>query len=180
MACESEFRAKQEAERLYGVGSPQFNEAMGKYLRCIGAVQDARDGWAADRDEILMERMGWLRDFSESVLGQIDVPPGPDFDKRNIDLRNKIFGDAKTALIFSERIEQAFRESGIALEDNETFACFVYVRERPSDVSEVIAPTFLASHPEVRSLLNIIMAPKPMRQVLEGLGQGEYAEAKPS
>lgn len=180
MACESEREAVDLAIANHGANSPEFHAAHGVWLQCIGAVQDARDGWAADRDEILMKRMGWLSEFRELVLGQIDVPPGPDFEKRGIDLRNKIFADAKTALIFSERIEQAFQESGIPLEENETFACFVYVRERPTDVSEVMAPAFQASHPEARSLFNIIMAPETMQHLMEAIEKGEYPGAKSS
>ena len=81
-------------------------------------------------------------------------------------------------MTFSESIERAFQESGIQLEDNETFACFVYVRERPGDPSEVISPSFLASHPGLRSPLGIIMEPDTMRKIMEAIEQGDYSEAK--
>lgn len=177
MACDSERKAVDDAIRDHGVISPEFRAVYPAWVHCIGDVQRVRDERDADWDEIMMKQLGWLSDFCELVIGPLPVPPGPEFETRGIDVRNKIFADVETALIFSQRIEQAFQESGIQLEDNETFACFVYVRERPTDVSEVTAPTFLASHPEARSLLNIIMAPEPTQQVMEALEKGEYAKA---
>lgn len=178
MDCESEFEEKELARERYGEDSPQYHLAMQRYVFCAAAVQAARDAHAQGWDERLIEQWEAWRALWETIMGQIDRPPRPDLERRSIELRNKIFADVETALIFSEGIENAFRESGIQLEEDETFACFVYVRERPTDVSEVISPTFLASHPEARSPLSIIMEPETMRRLMEALEKDEYAAAR--
>lgn len=186
MFCREEWMALRAAEmRCRGLGIPlaecdEYQGALGKYLLCEQGFYEGREGHAADWDEVMYEQWEYLKEFWESILGQIDIPPRPEFENRCIELRNKIFGDIETAMTFSESIERAFQESGIQLGDNETFACFVYVREMPSDVSEVISPSFLASHPGLRSPLSIIMEPGTMRQIMEAIEQGDYSEAKQS
>jgi hypothetical protein len=178
MPCEDEWNELQsfDADDPDVVASVEYQAALGRYNICMMPFWAGRDSHALDWDLRLMEQWQAWRELWESVIGQIDRP-WPEVKNRFVEVRDKIFADVDTALIFSQRIEQAFQEAGIPLEDNETFACFVYVRERPTDVSEVIAPSVLASHPEARSLLNIIMEPETMQGLMEALEKGEYAKA---
>jgi len=163
MHCREEWLALQSAEmRCRGLGIPldecdEYQGAVGKYILCQQGVHEGTEGMAADWDEARYAQLEYLREFWESIFGKIDVPPNPEFENRCAEVRNKIFGDIETAMAFSESIERAFQASGVQLRDNETFACFVYVRERPSDVSELPSP------------ISIILEPDTMRQIMEAM-----------
>jgi hypothetical protein len=80
--------------------------------------------------------------------------PGPRPDPQaTMKLQAKIFDNTKTAMAFSENMLKTFKETGIELEDDETFACAMYVVKKPTHISEVTGP-----HP-VPSLIPCMLSP---------------------
>lgn len=58
-----------------------------------------------------------------------------------IRLKAKIFDNSEIAVVFSQRMEETFKKTGIELGDDETFACLIGVVENPTYISEVMDPT---------------------------------------
>jgi hypothetical protein len=56
-------------------------------------------------------------------------------------LQAKIFDNTETAMFFSEGIAKVFKEKGIELKDDETFACLMCVVKKPMYISEAMGPT---------------------------------------
>ncbi len=164
MACERQWQAVLDAIEEHGRGSVEHHAALIRWWSCRS--EELKPPEPDTRaDERMMEQWEYWRKLWASIRAKIDIPPSPVFENRCIEVRKKIFADVETAMIFSKSIEQAFQESGIQLEDDETFACFVYVRKKPTDVSEVVLPSF----PGLHSPLCIIMEPGTMQQIMADL-----------
>jgi hypothetical protein len=121
-------------------------------------------------DQMIWEReMARLKEEWELFRLPDEVKPWPlPCDMRSKEVRGQIFDDRQKAMIFSERLAEAFRETGIELEDNETFACLVCVVPRSRYVSEVIGPAFLEAGP-TSSALTYIAGPEEMSITFEAL-----------
>jgi hypothetical protein len=70
--------------------------------------------------------------------GKINIPRPPPCGKRSAEVGQRIFETSTNAMIFSEHIETAFKETKIELEDDETFACHICVVKKPTYISEVV------------------------------------------
>ena len=87
------------------------------------------------------------------------------YDTGSVEVRQKIFETPGNAMTFGKHVVSAFKETGIKLKDDETFACLVYVTKRPTHVSQVITPT--------TGEVYCIMEPGIMKQVMEVMEQGK-------
>jgi hypothetical protein len=99
-------------------------------------------------NRVRMEIMAMERALLRLDLGLIPFPrPRPD-PVATMKLQAKIFDNTKTAMIFSENMLKTFKETGIELKDDETFACAMYVVKKPTYISEVMDPTPEPALPE--------------------------------
>lgn len=78
------------------------------------------------------------------MMAELEFPnwPGPKPDPfATMKLQAKIFDNTKTAMVFSQSMAKIFKETSIELEDDETFACIMFVVKKPTRISEVMDPT---------------------------------------
>jgi len=107
------------------------------------------------------------------LIGPIDVPPRPDCGRRSREVRAQILGERKTAMLFSQGLQEAFRKSGIQLAEDETYLCTVCVAKKPRYVSDALALDPLAQGQAGGARVNYIMEPAVMDQVTRSLAQEE-------
>ena len=95
----------------------------------------------AEVNRVRMEIMAMERALLKLDPGLIPFPgPRPD-PVATMKLQAKIFDNTKTAMVFSENMAKVLKETNMELEDDETFACFMYVVKKPTHISEVMDPT---------------------------------------
>jgi len=103
--------------------------------------------------EILRQELKLLKLMMQKVI----KVPGPKLDPNaTMKLQEKIFDNTETAMVFSQSIAKAFKETGIDLEDEETFACLMCVVKKPAYVSEAgptpePSITLFMAHPDSSS-----------------------------
>ncbi len=161
MSCKKQWDAMKEAERQFTTDSDEFRQARGRYLACMEGVHDARGSHGASWDVKLMELAEMLAELA--VWRDLDIPPRPESSLSN-EVMDKVCGDASTALRFSRAIEKAFRESGIRLESDETFACRIYTMKKPEYVTELVGQ---AANAGAKPHVQYIMDPTIMRQAMK-------------
>lgn len=86
--------------------------------------------------------------------------------QRTSTLWSQIFKDRKTAMVFSNHLAQAFKETKIRLEDDETFSCLVFVSKRPEYLSTIVPPASQNINSQSNARLFQILEPKIMDAVL--------------
>ena len=165
--CRQEFNAMQEALEEYGEESSQYLEALGRYLRCYGQLMNARDSHAAAWDERLYQLQKEIQQAWEQIIGKLKVPPRPPTcGAKSIEVRSKIFASRKNAMIFSDKLEEAYKKTGIKLDDDETYTCFVCVVKKPQYVSEALAMDPLGQNMSGAQSINYIFEPAIMESVI--------------
>jgi hypothetical protein len=82
------------------------------------ACERAREGRMSDTraDDRMMVLLGLLAEAHEMLFGKLNIPPRP-CGWASADLRGKIFSDEKNAIIFSNKMAEAFKEVGVKLDD---------------------------------------------------------------
>ena len=160
--CEGERRAVEEIE-----ARPHTQEELDiARVRLAMCLAEGREGFDQDAWEREQER---LKKQWEGFRLPDEVKPWPQpCDMRSKEVRGQIFDDPQKAMIFSEALAEAFEQTGIQLEDNETFACLVCVVPRSRYVSEVIGPAFLEAGP-TRAALSYITGPEEMSIIFEAI-----------
>ncbi len=125
----------------------------------------------------LMEKLGAGLDLEERLMAFLkedweafrlpeEVKPWPlPCDMRSKEVRGQIFGDPQKAMVFSKGLAEAFRETGIELQDDETFACLVCVVPISGYMSEVIGPSF-PDAVSTMSSLNFIPRPDILDMII--------------
>lgn len=165
--CKQEFDAMQEALENYGEESSQYLEALGRYLRCYGQLMRARDSHAAGWDERLYQLHKEILQAWEQLVGKLKVPPRPICGVKSIEVRSKILANRKNAMIFSDKLEEAYKKTGIKLDDDETYTCFVCVVKKPQYVSQALALDPLGQNMDGAPNINYIFEPAIMASVID-------------
>jgi hypothetical protein len=89
-------------------------------------------------------RMAFLKELTFIPIKEIGpgpVPPDPkhvDFMK-TFELTTKITDDPKVSSIFATKIMEGFKEAGIEIGDNRTFAANIYIINKPQYASQMIS-----------------------------------------
>ncbi len=169
--CQEEFRLMEEALAAYGPDSSEFIAARGRFLRCYGELMKARDSHSAGWDERLYLLQKQILESWERLVGRLKVPPRPTCGARSMEARSKIFADRKNAMAFSERLDEAFRKTGVVLNDDETYACLVCIVKKPRYVSEALALDPLGQSVEGAPRVNYIFEPAIMEPVMNAIDQ---------
>ena len=161
MACEEEYA------RMMGApaGSDERDQAEADFYECIRfmlSIYEARRSHSADMDVARYERMKRLMEATKELFGRIKPRPPKDIS-RSREVRNQIFRDSKTPMVFSKALTEAFQASNITLKENEIFECTISIRERPSNVSELLTVTKAKGVPP----MNFITDSATMAQVMK-------------
>ncbi len=170
--CHEEYAAMQETLAVYGLGSPEHDEASEAYFACMrdyAAVAAARGAHAAGWDEKLWLLYQEIQAAWERLFGKLKLPPRPPCGPRSGDIRTKIFSEKSTAMLFSRKMQEAFREAGVALQEDETFACSVCVVKKPQYVSDALALDPLGLAADSGSRIHYILEPAIMAPALEAI-----------
>lgn len=139
MACEEEYARMMETPP----GSDARAQAEADFYECIRfmlSIYEARHSHSADMDVERYERMKRLMEATKELFGKIKPRPPKDI-RRSREVRNQIFRDSKTPMVFSKALTEAFHTSNITLKENEMFECTISIRERPSNVAELLTVT---------------------------------------
>lgn len=156
--CKIEWNEMQEASETYGEESVQYQNAQRRYLRCMEGIYAARGSHGTAWDERLYKLQQEIQEAWERCVGVLNIPrpPGPPYgmmsaevgqmrleviQKRSVEVEQEIFETSTNAVTFGGYIERAFKETGIKLKDDETFACHICVVKKPTYISEVMHPT---------------------------------------
>ena len=167
--CKEELDAMQEALDSYGPFSSQYRAALGRYLQCYEHIVQGRASHAAAWDERLYLLHKELQQAWEQLMK--GVPPRPTCGGTSSEARSKIFATKETAMIFSKKLEEAFNKTGVTLDEDETYACFVCVVKKPQYVSEALALDPLGQKVGGMPRVNYIMEPAIMESVMSTLEQ---------
>ena len=170
--CKSEFDAMQEALIGYGAESTEYREARERYQVCMEKeLMMGRESNAAAWDERLYLFHKQIQEAWERLFHGLKVPPKPTCGRRSLEIRSKILGNKRNAMIFSEKMEESFRESGVKLESGETYTCLICVVKKPEYASEAMAFDPLGQNVEGAPRFNYIMEPAVMNSLMNAIEQ---------
>jgi hypothetical protein len=163
MVCESKAQALADAERDYGRGSQQYEDALGDLAECIRfyeSIYEARAAHQSAWDERMYLHWKYLEDAWEALMKGFK-PPRP-WLKRTAEVRKQIFSKTNIAMVFSNKLEEAFKEAKIELKNDEAFECLICIREKPECISELVSPL----NNKGPSSIDSIFAPNIMKDVM--------------
>jgi hypothetical protein len=161
MACENEYARMNSLPP----GSDERDQAEADFYECIRfmlSIYEARHSHSADMDVERYERMKRLMEATQALFGKIKPRPPKDIS-RSREVRNQIFRDSKTPMVFSRAITEAFHASNITLKENEMVECTISIRERPAQISELLSLSRAKGVPP----MNFITDSATMAQVLK-------------
>ena len=164
MPCESEWQRYQAAE------GPERDEARDEFFACILrnlAIQAGRASHASAWDERMYHHYKFLQEAWDALFGGIKPLPGPE-DPRTRTLRAQLSAKPERMLWLSKAVAQALERAEIKLGDKETFACLLFVIDKPEYASELITQPAIGAErksPQVQ----LVVEPGTMRQVMEAL-----------
>lgn len=170
--CRDERDAMQEALATHGSRSPEYREASDAYYACMrtyGAIAAGRAAHGAAWDEKLWLLYQELQAAWERLFGGLKLPTPPPCGPRSTEVRAEILSNKQTAMLFSKKMGEAFREAGVNLQSDETFACSVCVVKRPKYVSDAVALDPLGLASDRGSRINYILEPTIMALALEAV-----------
>ncbi|MFC2108263.1 hypothetical protein ACFLS5_02260 [Candidatus Bipolaricaulota bacterium] len=170
--CQEEYAAMQDALTVHGAGSPQYHEASSEYYECLrnyAAIAAGRSSHSAAWDEKLWLLHQEIQAAWEQLFEGVNLPPRPPCGPRSLEVRAEILSNQSTAMLFSKTIQEAFKKSGVALKDGETFACSVCVVKKPQYVSEALAIDPLGIRTDCGPRIGYIMEPAIMAAALDAV-----------
>jgi hypothetical protein len=170
--CKSEYEAMQQAQR--NGDEDEYREACREFEKCLRKAESilaGRDSHSASWDEKLYLFNKQLQEMWKNMFEGLNLPPRPTCGKSSLQVRKEIFGNEKNAMVFSKKIQEAFVESGVKLQDGETFACLVCVVNKPEYVSEAVNLDPLYQRIEGAPRLNYIMEPAVMQSTMNSIKQ---------
>jgi len=167
MSCRDEYDRYLAAIEEHGRYSEEARQAQAEYHECIRfmeSIYEGRASFSASLDERLYQNLMRMMEAWEELFGKIKPRPPPDI-KRSLEVRNQIFSDARTTMIFSNALTEAFKNSGIELKENEMFEFVINIREKPAYISELLSSSRTRGIPP----MNFITDNKIMGQLLKEL-----------
>ena len=155
--CNREKEAMEVARASFGTDSPEYQRAFWEFILC---------NMFDKLDEKSPPFPLKISDAVEEILKGLKPDP-VDCLMASVELRKDIFADKKTAMIFSNKIAEAFKEAGIKLAADKTFTCTFCVVDKPQFVSDAfrLNPVNLKLHKELK--VNYVMAPEVMSPVMD-------------
>lgn len=148
-------------------------------IGCGGVKEEARrrcldgGGTAVECDEIAqrawdncIEMQDALRRIANILRGVAAKQLLAD-KERTKKMWSEIFNDREKAMVFSNHLAQALKETKISLKDDETFSCLVFVSKKPEYLSAIIPPASQDMDSRSNARLFQIMEPKIMEAVLD-------------
>jgi len=81
------------------------------------------------------------------------------------EVRNQIFRDSKTPMVFSKALTEAFQASNITLKENELFECTISIRERPSNVAELLSLSKAKGVPPMNFITDSTTMAKVLKEI---------------
>jgi hypothetical protein len=161
MTCEEEYSRMMEAP----AGSNERSQREADFYECMRfmlSIYEARGADAASRTVEQYEKMKRVMEATAALTGKLKPRPPKDFS-RSREVRNQIFSDTKTAMLFSNALTDAFHKSHIDLKENEMFECTISLRERPAQISELLSLSRAKGVPP----MNFITDSATMAQVMK-------------
>lgn len=145
------------------------DEAWRLYLHCERArKRRASDTRADDR----LRALAALLAEAHEKLFPIDIPPRP-CGRASAKLREKILSNEKNAMIFSNKMAEAFKEASVELDDGQTYMCLVCAVEKPRFTSDAVALDPLLVARQAGPRFNYIMEPTIMKSVMNHITRDE-------
>lgn len=141
-----------------------LEDASKAYEACKAAQDFVFDVIQRYRDRDIEEVKEYLEKLTQ--LPSDFLPPRP-CGRRSEVVRDSIISDPKKAMIFSERIQEAFETTGIKLADDETYACLVCIKKKPKYLSEIVAIERKGDVGKSTISTDYIMEPSIMKRVAE-------------
>jgi hypothetical protein len=170
-ACDTEYEAWQDACGD-GRDAPECDELLERLQACLRDERDrasARQAHGAAWDERLMQLQKEIQAAWERLFHGLKLPPRPSCGRSSVEARSKILGNKKNAMIFSKKMDGAFRESGVQLADDETYACFVCVVKKPEYASEALTLNPLHQEMGGQLRINYVLEPPIMESVMNAI-----------
>ena len=171
--CKREFDVMNEACVDQHDHSVECDRARGSFLQCMGGLLQGRDAHSSAWDERLYLQAREIAEAWAAMFKGLKVPPRPDCGMRSVEVRAQVFRDEQTAMLFSERINEAFVKSGVALERDETYLCSICVVKKPRYVTEALRMDPLGQLRAGGPRVNYVMEPAVMRQVMKSVERDE-------
>ena len=177
MACEREYTSMIWSLIRYGINDERYLDAQESYQQCLRTTP-AEGGMILYHNRI-------FRIFEEIPIppeeleeGKEPVPPRPpSCGIRSVKIRSEIFGKKENGMIFSRKLDEAFAESGVKLEDDETYTCLVCVVKKPKGVSDALALNPLGVNMGDTTSVNFIMEQAIMEPVMNRVEQDKISYA---
>lgn len=163
MACEDEYARMLNAPP----GSDQRHQAEADFYECMRfmlSIYEARHSHSADMEEKRIQQMKKILEAWNELFGKIKPLPPKDI-ARSREVRNQIFRDAKTPMIFSNALSEAFQKANIKLKENEMFECTISIRERPSHVTELLSPVKAKGVPPMNFITDSTVMGQLMKEI---------------
>jgi hypothetical protein len=167
MACYEEYTRMINSP----AGSDEHDQAEADFSECIRfmlSIYETRRSHSADMDVERYERMKRLMEATQALFGKIKPRPPKDIS-RSREVRNQIFSDSKTAMLFSNAMTDAFHKANIKLKEGEMFECTISIREKPSNVSDILSFSKAKGVPQ----MNFITDSTIMGQLNEGNSEAQ-------
>lgn len=169
--CETEYEAWRDACGD-GRNPPECDALLERLQACLRSEREsgeARSAHMAAWDEKLWQLQKDIQAAWERLFHGLKVPPRPSCGRSSIEARSKMLGSKKNAMIFSKKMDEAFRETGVVLADDETYACFVCVVKRPEYVSEALVLNPLQQDMGSTPRINYVLEPAIMESVMNAI-----------
>jgi len=139
-----------------------IREAAEDYVNCLLEVMSAQESHIFDVMERTYEQWQTMMEAYEAFFGRIKPRP-PRCGLRSLEIRQQIFSEPEKAMIFSNKLAQAFTDAKIELKDDEIFTCTICIRKKPKYITELMGTLSSRGHPPI----NFITEPKIMNQLME-------------
>ncbi|OPZ44968.1 MAG: hypothetical protein BWY93_00120 [Euryarchaeota archaeon ADurb.BinA087] len=124
----------------YGQWTRDLYQAERDVLSCISfmmSIYQARREHSSDMTVKRYEQMKYIMEKWEELVGKIKPLPRPSI-QRSYEVRNHIFSNPKTTMLFSNALTEAFDKSKITLKEDEMVVCTISVAKKPSQISELL------------------------------------------
>lgn len=151
----------------FGEGHHFCKSARLRYAFCEIARANRRSDTTAD--DRMMALLEFLEEAYAALFEKIDpdrIRPIP-CGMASVELREKLFADEGSAMIFSDKLAEAFKESNLELKENETFTCLICVTDKPKTVSEAMALDPLGVSKSSSLPVNYVMEPAIMKSLMK-------------
>lgn len=150
----------------FGEGHQFCKSAWLRYAFCESARAERMSDTTADDRMIALQK--FLEDAYAAMFEKLDldIPPTP-CGMASLELKAKLFANQESAMIFSNKLAEAFKDAKLELAENETFTCFICATNKPQTVTEALALDPLGVKSSSSLPVNYVMEPAIMKSVMK-------------